>query len=70
MKTIKRIKSQASTILKNFFFILNFRKSYFARLKSQSEMSIQNSPELDLKENSSPEFEEYREMYMTRCRWS
>ncbi|MFZ5432021.1 MAG: hypothetical protein ACOZDD_17495 [Bacteroidota bacterium] len=70
MKTIKSIKSQTINILKNFFFILNFGKIYTGRLKNEPDKSMVSPSEPVLKENSSPEFEEYREMYMTRCRWS
>ncbi len=64
MKTIQRIKNFTCCLLKNIFFI-SVRNNF--RVKETAKSDCFNT---GAEENCSLNFEEYREAYITRCRWS
>jgi hypothetical protein len=64
MNTIQKIKNFTYSLLKNFFFI---SISTNIRTKKIVEPDCFNT---GAEENCSLNFEEYREAYITRCRWS
>lgn len=64
MKTIKKIKSISCNYLKNIFFINLLQASVTNEKETIS--GFENGAE----ENCSIDFEEYKEAYTTRCRWS
>jgi hypothetical protein len=64
MKTIKKIKSISYNYLKNYFFINVLQVS--EKNEKASTVGFENGAE----ENCSLDFEDYKEAYMTRCRWS
>jgi len=65
MKATEKIRIKARTYLKNYFFINLFAIEEPTPQKEQTD-SFNNGAE----ENCSLNFEEYKELYMTRCRWS
>lgn len=70
MKTVKKVFISNMQLLKNFFFIWNYRNIPFLPLVKRKTVQAKAPKEEACAENHTPGFEEYREMYMTRCRWS
>lgn len=64
MKTIKKMKSISYNNLKNYFFI------NFLKISDDNEKVTASGFENGAEENCSLNFEEYKEAYTTRCRWS
>jgi hypothetical protein len=64
MNTIQKIKNFTCSLLKIFFFNLIPTN---IRAKETGEPDCFNT---GAEENCSLNFEEYREAYITRCRWS
>lgn len=70
MRRIEKATRKITIILKNFFFIWNC-KTMQVNTEAKREMSPDNVPKEGVKPgNQALGFEEYREIYMTRCRWS
>jgi len=62
MNTIQKVKNFFGDILKKYFFIVNSSQTN-AKVEPDSFMT-------GAEENCSLNFDEYREAYITRCRWS
>jgi hypothetical protein len=61
---MKTIRNFFCTIIKNYFFINNLKMS------QNNEKGTNRGFENGAEENCSLGFEDYKEAYTTRCRWS
>jgi len=64
MNTIQKIKNFSCCIIKKFFFI-SFIKNSQTNTTAEPDCFMAGA-----EENCSLNFDEYREAYITRCRWS